>query len=298
MKEVDLNELSAEIMETLFDESDIEQSKNIKSTKDNISLKHPTGVTNEMLLNEIHNGINVKQNRELLIRYNYPLAVSIAKRCKCYIPEEDKISYAVEGLLNSIHNFDVTKGVLFSTYASASIYMTVMNMSNEHNNLVYIPRHVSVHNVNIRKFANEYEKKHGKKCKPELISKELGINVDTVELCLSFHETTSLDTPTSDDSTALIDTIASDCNVEQNDVDSIVLELMNELEPKEKEILSRIYGLNGYAPETYDSLISTGFYDKNGKRITVRGTLHYKFSTALEKLKRLVRLKGLTAKDV
>ena len=38
MKEVDLNELSAEIMETLFDESDIEQSKNIKSTKDNPRL--------------------------------------------------------------------------------------------------------------------------------------------------------------------------------------------------------------------------------------------------------------------
>lgn len=298
MKEVDLNDLSTEILDTFFEDSDIENSQSIKQTKDTISLKRPNGITNEMLLTEIHNGINVNKNRELLIRYNYPLAVSIAKRCKCFIPEEDKISYAVEGLLNSIHNFDVTKGVLFSTYASSSIHMTVMNRSNEHNNIVYIPRHVSVHNVNIRKYANEYEKKHGEKCKPDIIAKALNIDIDVVEICLSFQETTSLDSPSSVENTSLIETIACDNNVDPNDVVDIVLELMNELDPKENEILSRIYGINGYKAETYDNLTKNGFYDNKGKKITVRGTLHYKFSTALEKLKRLVRLKGLTIKDI
>lgn len=301
MKEVDLNDLSSEVLETFFDSNDINNIEEIEvqPKKDKISLKRPQGTSNEMLLQEIKNGINVDKNKELLIRYNYPLAVSIAKRCKCFIPEEDKISYAVEGLLNSIHNFDPTKGVLFSTYASSAIHMMVMNKSNEHNSMIYVPRYVSVYNVNIRKFCNEYEKKHQSKASPELISKELGIDIDQVRLCLAFQvETTSLNSSSDDDSTSLIDTIPSHYSTETSDVFDIVVDMINELEDKEIEIISRIHGINGYTVETFESISSTGFFDKNGKQVTARSTLHYKYEAAMAKLKKAVRRKGLTIKDI
>ncbi|AIT14057.1 TPA: sigma-70 family RNA polymerase sigma factor [Escherichia coli] len=320
MKKLDLNTIAEEVLDECFsneevntlealdfvEDKDENEGKVQSSFKYNITLKRPPNVSNEDLIRDIQAGINVKKNTELLVRYNYGLIIDVASKCTCYIPFEDKISYGVEGFMRALKTFDLNKNVKFITYASSSIYMTVYNESSDANYMVHFPRYMSVHKIKVKRFCQEYMRKHGVRPTPEIISEGTGIEIQHVNNCLLFQsEYTSLDAPLDGvtDGTLgdIIHSPASDFNL---NVDSIraplryaINELTNELSTKEREIIQRVHGLGEYEPETLREIADNGFVDDNGKYVKSRSSIHRKYSEAMQKLKKLVLAKGYEYED-
>ncbi|EMR6006033.1 hypothetical protein WJW27_002739 [Escherichia coli] len=320
MKKLDLNTIADEVLDECFgneevntldalepvQEKDNIDEKNNGNFKFNISLKRPANVTNEDIIRDIQAGINVKKNTELLVRYNYGLIIDVASKCTCYIPFEDKISYGIEGFMRALKTFDLSKNVKFATYASSSIYMTVYNESSDANHLVHFPRYMSVNKIQVKRFCHNYERQHGCRPTPEIISEETGIEIQHVKNCLLFQsEYTSLDAPLDGVSDGTMSDILHSSEGDYNlNVDSIraplrytINELTNELSAKECEIIQRVHGLGEFNPETLREIADSGFIDDNGKCVKSRSSVHRKYSDALKKLKKLVLAKGYEYED-
>ncbi|UTS53516.1 sigma-70 family RNA polymerase sigma factor [Escherichia phage UE-S1] len=316
MKKLDLNAIADEVLDECFSNEEVNTLDALDSVQDedkvqsnfkfNISLKRPHNVTNEDLIRDIQAGINVKKNTELLVRYNYGLIVDVASKCTCYIPFEDKISYGIEGFMRALKTFDLSKNVKFVTYASSSIYMTVYNESSDANHLVHFPRYMSVNKIQVKRFCHEYERKHGCRPTPELISEGTGIEIQHVKNCLLFQsEYTALDAPLDGVSDGTLSDIlhTSDCDYNLN-VDSIraplryvINDLTHELSTKEREIIQRVHGLGEFNPESLREIADSGFVDDNGKCVKSRSSVHRKYSEAIKKLKKLVLEKGYEYED-
>lgn len=319
MKKLDLNAISDEVLDECFANEEvnpldaIEYSEVIedepapkKKYSNNISVQRPAGVTNESIIADIRAGIDVKKNTDLLLRYNYGMIVDVASKCTCHIPFEDKIAYGVEGFMRALKTFDLSKNVKFITYASSSVYMTVYNESSDANYMIHFPRYISVHNIKVRRFNEAYQKEHGKRPTPELISESTGIELQHVKNCLLFqHAYTTLDAQLGSDSDGTLGDILSSSTRDHNlNVDSIcaplryaINELVNELSTKEREIIMRVHGLGDYKDETLREIADNGFVDDNGKSVKSRSSVHRKYSEAIQKLKKIVLAKGYEYED-
>lgn len=319
MKKLDLNAISEEVLDECFANEEvnpleaIEPSEIIEDdiphkvrSKSNISLKRPVGVTNESIIEEIRAGINVKKNTDLLLRYNYGMIVDVASKCTCYIPFEDKIAYGVEGFMRALKTFDLSKNVKFITYATTSVYMTMYNESSDANYMVYLPRYMSVHNIQVRRFNDAYQREHGKRPTPELISESTGIELQHVKNCLLYQNAyTTLDAQLGSDSDGTLGDILSSSARDYNlNVDSIcnplryaITEIIEELSTKEREIIMRVHGLGDYKAETLREISDNGYVDDKGNIVKSRSSVHRKYSEAIQKLKKIVLEKGYEYED-
>ncbi len=321
MKKLDLNAISEEVLDECFaseevnvlealdsvEEEEEHDGHKFEKPKTGISLTRPKGITNEMLIQAVRDGIDVEKNIDLLVRYNYPMVVSVARKCTCFIPFEDKISYGVEGLMRAIHTFDTTKNVKFITYATTTVYMTIYNESADANYLVHFPRYMSVNNIYVKRCVEEYQRKHGKYPTPEIVSKETGIEIQHVKNCLTYNNTyVALNMKMSNDSESTLSDIVTSVEADYNlGVETVstplvqsIAEMMSNLSAKDRELIERVHGIGSYSePETLREIIESGFEDEKGKVMTARSSLHRKYSEAMERLRKMVKTKGYEFED-
>lgn len=78
-------------------------------------------MTNEELVEQIQNGVNVKENMGLLYEQNIGFITKIVHPFSAYAEEEDLMQEAYIGLHKAVEGFDASKGVLFLTYAPHQI---------------------------------------------------------------------------------------------------------------------------------------------------------------------------------
>ncbi|WOL22956.1 hypothetical protein [Escherichia phage vB_EcoM_JNE01] len=319
MKKLDLNAIADEVLDECFASEEVnvleaidaveEEHDDHKFEKPNtgISLTRPKGVTNEMLIQEVRDGINVEKNIDLLVRYNYPMIVSTARKCTCFIPFEDKISYGVEGLMRAIHTFDPTKNVKFITYATTTVYMTIYNESADANYLVHFPRYMSVNNIYVKRCVEAYQKKYGRFPTPEMVAEETGIEIQHVKNCLTYTNTyMALDMKLSTDSEStlsdIVTTVDPDYNLGAETISiplvQSIADMMHNLSEKDRELIERVHGIgSAQEPETLREIIESGFEDEKGKVITARSSLHRKYSDAMERLRKMVKSRGYEFED-
>ena len=74
-------------------------------------------MSNEEIVQEIQNGINVTENMELLYRQNMPLIRRFIKPYSHYENMEDLEQESYFGLFEATKNYDPNKEVKFITYA-------------------------------------------------------------------------------------------------------------------------------------------------------------------------------------
>lgn len=312
MKQLDLNTIAEDVLDetfidkealdTISDDIEVEESVSPPSHRDNVSTKRPSGITNEYLLREIRDGINVKKNIDLLVRYNYGLIVDIARRCTCYIPYEDKIQYGVEGFMNAIHKFDLDRGINFSTYATSSVRQTVYNRANDMNRIVGLPRYMSVHNVEVQKFITNYVTKNGRFPNEVQIHEGTGIELAIVKRLVQFNSNTcSLDIRKNEDSElTLQDTMAGETMSHHLDAATLsdpftdIMDILNcDLDPAEKELVARVHGICGYEEETLRGIVESGYIDAKGKEVNSRSAIHRRYNDIMEKIRKLAAKHGL-----
>jgi RNA polymerase nonessential primary-like sigma factor len=203
--------------------------------------------------------------RQRMIEANLRLVVSIAKHYQHRgVPFDDLIEEGNLGLIHSLEKFDPERGFRFSTYATwwirQNIERAIMNQSRTIRLPVHVVKELNLVLRALRKFeADEEDDPHADVI---AVASFLGKPVDEVRQVLRYNErTTSLDAPLDiDPDLTVADAIADDQSIdpehqfEHAEIEHYVADWVAQLNDKQRLVIERRYGLNGFEVSTLERL--------------------------------------------
>lgn len=205
---------------------------------------------------------NDKAALDKLICSNVRLVINIARRyANRGIPLLDLIEEGNLGLIHAAKKFNPTLGYRFSTYAvwwiKSSIGKAVINQART----IKLPIRLA-HSVNKYLYVSKLlQQKHGKKVDIKDIATALNESIEkTRELESLVEKVYSLDESISDDDYPQYEKIADEtlntpeAEMVIKDRNRVLLNYIESLNPNQKEVILRRFGLLMYSPATLDEI--------------------------------------------
>ncbi len=204
-----------------------------------------------------------RQAKETLVLANLRLVASVARRYLGHgLPIEDLMQEGTIGLMRAVDRFNFRKGYRFSTYAIWWIRRSISRAIADQSRLIRLPVHVTDTLGRVNKTRNVMRDRLGRNPTRAELAFEMDMTEEKMtDLLRGAIEPLSLESPMGPEGeTRLADLIPAvethnpAIAVMQSALRSELLAAMEELTPREQDVILLRYGLDGEEPRTLEEV--------------------------------------------
>ncbi len=216
----------------------------------------------------------IEAARELLIKSNLRLVVSIARRyLNRGLQFMDLIQEGNIGLMRAVEKFEYKRGYKFSTYATWWIRQAISRAIADQARTIRIPVHM-IETINkLLRTVHYFVQNKGREPTVEELSEELLLPVEKVRKILKMaKEPISLETPVGDDGDSLLGDFIEDKaavvphdEMMLNDLTGRMNEVLSTLTPREEKVLRMRFGIGESRDHTLEEV--GAYFDVTRERI-------------------------------